>query len=230
MITSMSGAELYRTLTGHYKPNYSQKAGSSRTAPKNTDIPKNAVAAESLPVYKDLSEQGLKDCLVLSENAVRAYDKGVPGENSVIAYDPGDAVDFDCTDMRAGLESGYTNGLVTKERIAEFYGGMAKRLDNAYNEGKFTESEYAELSEMIENRVQKQASLTERLAACYALGRERGSLSPAAAREAILRKQSMTSEEFMAEQDRLINEYVEKYFKIDRTALMKLFSSVRYAN
>lgn len=232
MITSMSQAELYKTLVGHYKPNYNSATDSSRSAEKSVDkadILRNAVGVEDLPVYKDLTNEPLKDRFVFSENAYQTYDVGTAaGENKVIAYECTDAIDFGCTDIRAGLESGYTNGLVTKERIAEFYGAMAKRLDEAYKEGKFTGSEYGELSEMIEMRVEKQATLTERLTASYALGRERGSLSPAAAKEAILRKQSMTSEEFMAEQDKLINEYVEKYFKIDRTSLMQLFNSCRY--
>lgn len=32
----------------------------------------------------------------------------------------------------------------------------------------------------------------------------------------------------MAEQDRMTSEYVEKYCKLDRVSLMKLFNSIRY--
>ena len=38
----------------------------------------------------------------------------------------------------------------------------------------------------------------------------------------------MTSEEYMAEMDAQISEYVEKYFKIDRTSLLAMFNAVRY--
>lgn len=233
MITSMSQNELYKTLVGHDKPNCNSKTDSGKSAEKINDkayILKNAVSVTNLPVYKDLSSEPSKDRFVLSENVCQTYDVSiVSGKSKVNAYECSDAIDFGCTDIRADLESGYKNGLVTKERIAEYYGAMAKRLDDAYKEGKFTDSEYGELNEMIETSVEKQATLTERLTASYALGKEWGNLSPDAAEEAILRKHSMTSEEFMAEQEQKINDYVERYFKIDREALMELFNSIRYS-
>lgn len=150
MITSMSEAELYKTLVGHYKPNYNAAADSGKAAEKSVnkaDILKKTVNVEGMSVYKDLSNEPSKDRLILSENACKMYDQDTAaGENKVIGYECTDAIDFGCTDIRVGLESGYTNGLVTKERIAEFYGDMAKRLDDAYKEGKFTESEYGELN------------------------------------------------------------------------------------
>ena len=232
MITSMSQNELYKTLVGHNKPNCNSETDSSKSTEKvidKADILKNAVSVKSMSVYKDLSSEPQKDRFILSENVCQTYDVSiVSGKSKEIAYECTDAIDFGCTDIRSDLQSGYTNGLVTKERIAEYYGAMAKRLDDAYKEGKFTDSEYGELNEMIETRVEKQAALTERLAASYALGKEWGNLSPDAAEEAVLRKHSMTSEEFMAEQEQKINDYVERYFKIDRVALMELFNSIRY--
>ena len=173
MITSMSQNELYKTLVGHDKPNCNSETDSGKSAEKikdKTDILKNAVSLTNLPVYKDLSSEPSKDRFILSENVCQTYDVGtVAGKSKVTAYECTDAIDFGCTDIRVGLESGYTNGLVTKERIAEYYGAMAKRLDDAYKEGKFTDSEYGELNEMIEARVEKQATLTESLTASYAL-------------------------------------------------------------
>lgn len=232
MITSMSQNELYKTLVGHDKPNCNLETDSGKSAEKivdKADILKNAVSLENLAVCKNLSSEQLKDRFILSENVCQTYDVNTAaGKSKVTAYECTDAIDFGSTDIRASLENGYNNGLVTKERIAEYYGTMAKRLDDAYKEGKFTDSEYGELNEIIETRVEKQATLTERLTASNALGKEWGNLSPDAAEEAILRKQSMTSEEFMAEQEQRINDYVERYFKIDRTALMELFNSIRY--
>ncbi len=234
-ITSMNQNELYKTLVGHYKPNcYSTESNkkSVETPKVITSVPENAVKVGDMPVYKNLSSEPDRDRFEFSESITyQTYDIGTPpvnGELKSMPYEASDAIDFGCTDIRAELESGYTNGLVTKERIAEFYGAMAKRLDEAYKDGKFTEDEYGELSEMIEKRVEKQASLTERLTAFYALGKERGSLSPAAAKEVILRQKNMSSEEYMAEMDAKISEYVEKYFKIDRVSLMQLFNSFRY--
>ena len=60
------------------------------------------------------------------------------------------------------------------------------------------------------------------------LAKKRYSLSPAAAKEVILREQSMTPEERFAERQQMVSDYVEKYFKIARTSLLELFNKIRY--
>lgn len=131
--------------------------------------------------------------------------------------------------IKVSLGSGMINGIPTKERIAEYYGDMAKRLDTAYSEGKFTKDEYDELNGMLLDHMEYITVCAERNKAFYAIGKEHGSLSPAAAKEATLKKLSMSSEEYMAEMNAKISEYVEKYFKIDRVSLLELFNKIRYA-
>ncbi len=130
--------------------------------------------------------------------------------------------------IKVSLGSGMKGGIPTKERISEYYGNMAKRLDTAYSDGKFTKDEYDELNKMLSEHMEHITVCAERKAARRAIGGERGSLSPAAARPVILKQLSMTSEEYMAEMDAKISEYVEKHFKIDRTSLLAMFNSIRY--
>lgn len=240
MITSMSKTELYKTLVGHYKPNYNAASDNKKSTEHNvsdkisTDILKNAVNVKNLPVYKELSAEPERDRFVHSEEiSYQTYDIGsTVGDNKleefVIAYDCTEAIDFMCNNIRTELQSGYANGLVTKERIAEYYGDMAKRLDEAYGAGKFTKDEYDELDEMIEKQIEKETILTERKTAFYAINKKRYSLSPAAAKDIILKEQRMTPDERFAERQRIINEYAEKYCKIDKIAIMELFNSIRY--
>ena len=130
--------------------------------------------------------------------------------------------------IRSELGTGCINFVATKERIAEYYGAMAKRLDQAYAEGKFTKDEFDELSEMITNQIEKEAEVSERKTAFYALGEKRYSLSPEDVAEIVQKEKSMTPEERLAAREQELRDYAERYCKIDRVALMKLFISIRY--
>ena len=81
---------------------------------------------------------------------------------------------------------------------------------------------------MITIQVEKDAVAYERLEASYALGEKRGRLSPESVAEIVQREKSLTPEERLAAREQEIRDYAEKYCKIDRIALMKLFNSIRY--
>ena len=70
----------------------------------------------------------------------------------------------------AGLTLGMDNGIPTKERIAEYYGRMAKRLDEAYEAGKFTKEEYDYLNAGIAERMEHSTACAEDTAARRAVG------------------------------------------------------------
>ncbi len=244
MITSMNQSELYKTLVGHYKPNYYSAPENSKAAPKAkaTQIPgvsiedvENALKESAKCNMKnktgiDLATDPNMDRFERSELKIaESQDIGLYKDNlKEMPYAASDAINFLGNNIRTELERGYANGVVTKERIAEYYGAMAKRLDNAYAEGKFTKDEFDELNEMITNQVEKDATAYERLEASYALGEKRGRLSPEAVAEIVQREKSMTPEERLAAREKEIQDYVERYCKIDRLALMKLFSLIRY--
>lgn len=233
MISSMNQSELYKTLVGHYKPDYStyfpnsnnSKPAEKAEESKTKSIPENAVKVEDLPVCKEVTKDRFEHSVKIS------YTKGLSlyeGELKEMPYEASDGIDFMCNDIQAELGSGYTNGIATKERIAEYYGAMAKRLDTAYAEGKFTKDEYDELNEMIVNQIEKQTTVTENITAFYALSKKRYSHSTAAAKEVNRVEQSMTLEERLAEREQEIRDYAERYCKIDRVALMKLFNNIRF--
>ena len=115
-----------------------------------------------------------------------------------------------------------------KENIAKFYGEIAKRMDAAYAEGKFTDEEYEMLNAGLNERIEKTIHNTETSLAFYAIGRQIGSQSPEERRQDILRKQAMTPEERRADLAKRIDEYVRKYCKIDRGIMFEMINAIRY--
>lgn len=241
-ITSIGGRELYSILLGNDSPfgkpysanpiELNETLAGDRVDISNA-VKANATKFQVTDIKSDTSKIKRADCFELSVSFnLTELPKGKSSDYFVKAND------IDINDERVqsivnnyikvSLGSGMAGGIPTKERISEYYGNMARRLDVAYSDGKFTKSEYYELNKMLEEHMEHTAVCTERKAARRAIGGERGSLSPAEARSVILKQLSMTSEEYMAEMDAQISEYVEKYFKIDRTSLLAMFNAVRY--
>ncbi|MCM1024499.1 MAG: hypothetical protein NC395_10640 [Prevotella sp.] len=233
MITSMNSNELYKTLVGHYKPNCQPPVSSEpvKAVKAYSSVPENAIKIGDMPVYKDFANEPNIDRFILTDKLIDMADVLAEiGKNEIkeLPYEASDVIDFGYTDIRTELRKGSSDDVPTKERIAEFYGDMAKRLDEAYAEGKFTEEEYKELDEMILNRAKKDAGVFELKKASYALYKETGSLFNVNDNETISRKQSEIPKEFKAAQEKLINK-VEKYYKyIDLASLMELFNSIRF--
>ena len=115
-----------------------------------------------------------------------------------------------------------------KENIAKFYGEIAKRMDAAYAEGKFTDEEYEMLNVGLNERIEKTIHNTETSLAFYAIGRQIGAQSPEERRQDILRKQALTPEERRADMAKRIDEYVRKYCKIDRGFMFEMINAIRY--
>lgn len=240
-ITSIGGRELYSILLGKESPFGSSSSvelnetleGSRIDISKvlNTDPTKFQVT----DIQNDMSKLKQADYFETSASFDLAK---LPKDTSSDYFER--ANDIDVNDkhiqsivnnyVKVSLGSGMVGGIPTKERISEYYGNMAKRLDTAYSDGKFTKEEYDELNKMLEDHMEHSTVCAERKAARCAIGKERGSLSPAAAKPIILKQMSMSSEEYMADMDAKISEYVEKYFRIDRVSLMQLFNRIRYGN
>ena len=120
------------------------------------------------------------------------------------------------------------NCIPTEERIAEYYGKLAKRLDAAYAEGKFTKEEYDELNKTITDGMEWETGRAERLKARFAIGAKIGNLPYKQSIERIKRLNVMTPEQYQAEMRAEIAEYVSKYTRYDRGAILKMFNSIRY--
>lgn len=120
---------------------------------------------------------------------------------------------------------------MTSEELAEHFGGIGKRLDEAYAQGKFTKEEYDELNTGLDEYIEKMTSRSERMTAVWATGKEKmeeGLRSDLAAGITITKGDIRPLEEIQAEISARIDEYVENVCKIDRKFLMKLFNNVRY--
>ena len=115
-----------------------------------------------------------------------------------------------------------------KENIAKFYGEIAARMDAAYAEGKFTDEEYEMLNAGLNERIEKSIRNTENSLAFYAIGRQIGAQSPEERKQDILRKQAMTPEERQADMAKRIDDYVNRYCKIDRYIMLEMINAIRY--
>lgn len=215
-ITSMSNRELLKTLTGM---NYT---GVSEEVRRLVDP---ASVSTSVPKTN-------KDRFESSDSAVYEQSESGAKNTDRFEYSGDDDIDFNdkCVTMYiqsrtlANLTLGMDNGIPTKERIAEYYGRMAKRLDEAYEAGKFTKEEYDYLNAGIAERMEHSTACAEDSAARRAVG-YKNSMSF----ETFKRHASMTREELHEEIEAEVRDYIERYFKIDRKALMEMFNNVRYA-
>lgn len=214
-ITSMSNRELLKTLTGINYPGVSDEV-------------RQAVEASSGSTNVT---QTNKDRFESSDSAV--YEKSESGAKNTdrFEYSGDEDIDFNdrCVSMYiqsrtlASLTLGMDNGVPTMDRIASYYGKMAKRLDEAYAAGKFTKEEYDYLNAGIAERMEHSTACAEDSAARLAVG-YKNSMSL----KSYERRMSMTREELHEDIEAEISEYIERFFKIDRKSLMELFNNVRY--
>lgn len=214
-ITSMSNRELLKTLTGI---NYSGVSDEVRQLVDPSSGSTNVT-------------QTNKDRFESSDSAV--YEKSESGAKNTdrFEYSGDEDIDFNdrCVSMYiqsrtlASLTLGMDNGVPTMDRIAEYYGGIAKRLDEAYAAGKFTKEEYDYLNAGIAERMEHSTACAEDSAARLAVG-YKNSMSL----KSYERRMSMTREELHEDIEAEISEYIERFFKIDRKSLTELFNNVRY--
>ncbi|MDE5991836.1 MAG: hypothetical protein K2G87_02170 [Oscillospiraceae bacterium] len=238
-ITSMSNRELYKTLTGYDYPNGAKSEDSAKNTEfvelnetldigNNTDYLKRLAADADIPSSVKL-RNGNNGILRSRDSFEWSDEKNnkTSADRSKYAND----IDFNDSYVKMviysrnfyDLSSGIEGGVPTKERIAEHYGKMAKRLDAAYAEGKFTKEEYDYLNEGIAERMEHSAACAEETAAGRAAGYDR-TMSQKASKEYL----AMSKEERQEYLQSQISEYIDKYYKIDRESLMKLFNNVRY--
>ncbi len=247
IITSMSNRELYKTLTGYDYPHGEKSEDNTKNIKfvelnepldigKNTVEPTRLSNADPEIMQKIKLQKGDTSKLKISDSfeysGGKAYmkaeaDKTKTSDRLVRSND----IDFNDSYVKMviysrnfyALSSGIEGGVPTKERLAEYYGKMAKRLDTAYAEGKFTKEEYDYLNEGIAERMEHSAACAEDTAARRAAGYDR-TMSYKASTEYL----AMSKEERQEYMQSKVNEYIDRYYKIDRVALMKLFNSIRY--
>ena len=214
-ITSMSNRELLKTLTGITYTGVSEEA--------RRLIDPESVGKRTYITNKDRFES--------SGSAVYEQSEGGAKNTDRFEYSGEDDIDFNdkCVKFYVGSQvfSGLLDnnkGYVTMESIARYYGRMAQRLDEAYEAGKFTKEEYDYINAGIAERMEHSTVCAEDSAARRAVG-YKNSMSL----ETFKRHATMTSEEIHEEFEAEVQEYIRKYFKIDRKALNEMFNNFRYA-
>lgn len=241
-ITSMSNRELYKTLTGYDFPNSNgdNKASNSENTKfvelndSHNDskqinfLELSAAELEKITLSEDKSKITPKnfDSFVSSANIDRSQlTKNISSDRFELKND----IDFNdrYTDMVISTRSlmATCNGgsVPTKESIAKYYGDMAKRLDAAYSEGKFTKEEYEYLNKGIAERMEHAADCAEETAAFFEVSHDRSmSLN------SFEKSMDMTREERKADLKEAIDSYINRYTKIDRASLLAMFNSARY--
>lgn len=237
MITSMGKNELYKTLLGYDKQTaaFSHKPVSQIS---KQNVPLNNAGFTDCDIFtyssdfkkdnnpsSELIFDRRFDELELSDNTEKELENGASTE----PYECTDVINFS-SDMsiRVRLASGIHGGIPTEERIAEFYGGMAKRLDDAYSEGKFTKDEYDELNGMIADGMEWETKCAENLKAFHAVSAKMFNHSDSETEKLSMRMSIMTPEQCRAEMRSQIADYVKKFCQYDRSAILNMFNSVRY--
>lgn len=214
-ITSMSNRELLKTLTGISYPSASeevrQAVGLSSGSTNVTQTNKDRFESSDSTVYEK-SESGAKN----TDRFEYSGDEDIDFNDKCVSM-------YIQSQTLASLTLGMDNGVPTMDRIASYYGRMAKRLDEAYAAGKFTKEEYDYLNAGIAERMEHSTACAEDSAARLAVG-YKNSMSL----ETFQRHMSMTPEELHEDIEAEISEYIERFFKIDRKSLMELFNNVRY--
>ena len=252
MITSMSKAELYRTIMGYDSPVYNRPttvtaeiAGNSSAAgsvnwktiggnqkPSGTVTPANMdtfTYSDNVKVnygnFLGLTIERNTDRLEISDEAKAASE----ANQYIVPYELSDVINFKGDiHFRARIESGIPGCIPTEERIAETYGNMAKRLDAAYAEGKFTKDEYDELNSMIAEHMEWETTCAENNKAFLAISARKYNQPYKQSVERIRRENAMTPEQLREEMQVQISDYVRKYCQYDRSAILNMFNSIRY--
>ena len=252
MITSMNKADLYRTIFGvsdKYNP-YIKKTKITVDIPDHPSAPdkidwrtigETAKPSETVtPVNTDtftysddvkvsygdfsgLTFERNTDRLEISDEAKAALE-----DQDFEPYKCSEVLNFSGNgDFRAKISSCIKGGIPTEERIAETYGNMAKRLDAAYAEGKFTKEEYDELNKKIADGMEWETSCAEYNKALKSVLAKRYNAPYKQSIERIRRVNAMTPEEYQAELQAEIASCISR-FSYDRGAIQKMFNSIRY--
>ncbi len=228
MITSINRNELYKVLMGRenpYKNNPAVLNGDTGILNDDNTInvtAENALSSDKISKFKPNFMADVSDTIKQdkSQNNRDRFERtsfkiNLSADNkdrfTVDCFEASEIIDFREIDLKAELNNGRGDNIPpTKEQIAEFYGRIARRLDDALKEEKITKDEFDELDKMLLEQLERQALLTERKVAFYALGGNIGnpldSDSP----------------------NQRLDSYSEQHCKIDRKSLGEQFYVVRY--
>lgn len=114
-------------------------------------------------------------------------------------------------------------GMSTDE-IAEHVGGIGKRLDEAFANGRFTKEEYDELNKSLDDYAVNLANKSNRMKASWSITRN---MSPVEFSIKTQKAESMTAEDYIADRKAEIDAYI-KQNPVDMEFIFKMINSIRY--
>ena len=125
---------------------------------------------------------------------------------------------------------------LSENEIASYIGGIGKRIDEAYAQGKFTEDEYNQLNDSLKEYAEAVTAKNERAIASWTIVRENAN------ERSMLMKNGVRSDkdndalpfeeriaEKRAEMNDRINNYIKNVFSFDRSHLWNLINLFRYS-
>lgn len=189
-ITSMSGRELFTTLTGVELPQRSR-----------------AEKSEQAPVTNGPLRNSERD--FFEDMGIKEYDT-----DSISSL------------LKTGLYSSFigSNDHPDDSALAEHFGNIAKRLDEAYAAGKFTEEEYNELNSSLDEYIEKRTASAENTRAFYAVMKEEHGANVSQINEV----KKVSSEEYMKDLKAKIDSFIEDRGAINRDILRQMINVIRY--
>lgn len=214
IVSGMSNKELLKTLTGN---DYSVSSDFIRTSEcfnirdQNPDMDFNDICKEVDEALK-ANRDSFSHCDELDINFNNYYGHIVFKERSLY-----------CMDGSFWNENHETRLQI----IAQHFGDIAKRLDNAYSEGKFTEEEYDMLNKSIYEQMGKSIDRMQGCEANQELLRRYYNLPPKKRREVDELLKHMSREEIQDEWRSEITAYIEKVCKNDHTYVLDMFNRIR---
>ncbi len=112
----------------------------------------------------------------------------------------------------------------SNEQLAEHFGGIGKRLDEAYAQEKFTEQEYDELNASLNEYIENRTHSAENVRAFYQICKEEINSG-----EPIINDSNTADiDNIFAKRQAKIDNYVTDFFKINRDLLHQMINIVRY--
>lgn len=219
IVSGMSNKELYKTLTGK---DYNITASSLRES-EYLKMQKLDPDRDSKDIREEINEASKANrdvfvhCDEMDINFSDLYTSNTISFSEVASY-------------RLGGNFWNENRETRMQMIANYYGDIGKRLDEAYAAGKFTKEEYDMLNKSIYEQMDKTISSVQATEAGEELQRKYYNLPPKERRKVDERRKLMSPEEVQEEWRSEIAAYIERFCKNDRANVLELFNNIRYGS
>lgn len=221
-ITSVSGSELYKILSGR-----SYEQDHRRLSEENLSILGAKRTADRFEYSENPSASAKDSDELIDGSSVGSVLKGAFGH-------------IDLLEIKSKISPGATitgfGFTLTENEMTSYIGGIGKRIDEAYAAGKFTEDEYKQLNDSLKEYGEALITKNERSVAAINITRENYSSKVAAnGRAEDVYKSNSDPRSFQeklnakkAELKAQIDDYIKNVFSFDRNRVWNLIDLFRF--